>query len=134
MTRHPIVGSLDAHGPGALPRINGELTFSAPWEATVFALAVALSDAGWFDWREFHQRLITEIQQWEHQAHPAGAWAYYQRWLAALEHVLCRRGFLTRSELQTRIAALAAHDHHPTQHADQPSSDSRSATKRYGPS
>jgi hypothetical protein len=35
---------LDAHGQSALPRINGELMFSAPCEATVFALAVALSD------------------------------------------------------------------------------------------
>ena len=113
MTRHAIVEHLDAAGPGKPPRINGELMFSAPWEATVFALAVALSDAGRFDWREFHQRLIAEIQQWEHQAHRAGEWDYYQRWLAALEHVLCRAGLLTRSELQTRIAALTAHDHHP---------------------
>jgi hypothetical protein len=57
MTRHAIVEHLDAHGQGALPRINAELMFSSLWEATVFALAVALSDAGSFDWREFHQHL-----------------------------------------------------------------------------
>lgn len=112
MTRHAIVEHLDAPGPGKLPRINGELAFSAPWEATVFALAVALSDAGRFDSREFHRRLIGEIRQWEHRAQPAEEWDYYQRWLAALEHVLCRRGLLTRAELQSRTAALAAHDHH----------------------
>ncbi len=112
MTRHAIVEQLDARGQSALPRVNGEVTFSAPWEATVFALAVALSDAGGFDWREFHQQLISEIQQWEHQALPAGEWDYYQRWLAALEHVLCRRGLLTQPELRDKAAALAAHDHH----------------------
>jgi nitrile hydratase accessory protein len=113
MTRHPIVEQLDVHGQGALPRINGELAFSAPWEATVFALALALSDAGRFDWREFHEQLIAEIQQWERQAHPADDWDYYQRWLAALEHVLChQRGLLTQAELRDRAAALAAHDHH----------------------
>jgi nitrile hydratase accessory protein len=112
MTQYAVVKQLDAHGDSALPRTNGELMFSAPWEATVFALAVALSDAGRFDWREFHQQLIAEIQRWEHQARPAEDWDYYQRWLAALEHVLCRRGLLTRSELQDRAAALAAHDHH----------------------
>ncbi|MGE2814204.1 nitrile hydratase accessory protein [Mycobacterium heidelbergense] len=112
MTRHAIVERLDAHGPGKLPRINGELTFSAPWEATVFALAVALSDAGRFGLHEFHQLLIGEIQEWERQAQPAGGLDYYQRWLAALEHVLCRRGLLTRAELQTRAAVLVAHDQH----------------------
>lgn len=112
MTQHAIVQNLDAHRRSALPRTNGELMFSAPWEAAVFGLAVALSDAGSFDWREFHQQLIAEIQEWEHQAHPAGEWDYYQRWLCALEHVLCRRGLLTRSELHNRTATLAADDDH----------------------
>ncbi|WP_197507163.1 nitrile hydratase accessory protein [Mycobacterium sp. 852002-50816_SCH5313054-b] len=103
---------LDAHSQSALPRINGELLFSAPWEATVFALAIALSDAHRFDWREFHQRLITEIQHWGDQPHRAEDWDYYQRWLAALEYVLCHRGILMQSELHDRAAALAAHDHH----------------------
>jgi nitrile hydratase accessory protein len=112
MTRHEFVAQLDALGQSSLPRINGELMFSAPWEATVFALAVALSDARRFDWREFHEQLIVQIQQWERQARPAEDWDYYQRWLAALEHVLCCRGLLIRSELHDRCAALAAHDHH----------------------
>lgn len=112
MTRHAMVEQLDAQGHSTLPRINGELMFSAPWEATVFALAVALSDAGEIDWREFHQQLIAEIQQWEDQPQQAEDWDYYKRWLAALENVLCRRGLLTQSELHDRAAALAAHDHH----------------------
>lgn len=112
MTRYAIVERLDAHCQSAVPRINGELLFSAPWEATVFALAIALSDAHTFDWREFHQQLIAEIQQWEHQAHQPEDWDYYQRWLAALEHVLCHRGILAQSELRDRVAALAAHDNH----------------------
>lgn len=112
MTRHAMMKPLDTPGHTALPRVNGELIFAAPWEAAVFALAVALSDAGRFDWREFHQQLIAEIQQWEHQPQHADEWDYYQRWLAALEHVLCRRGLLTQSELHERAAALAAHDHH----------------------
>jgi nitrile hydratase accessory protein len=112
MTRNIMVEQLDAQGHRALPRVNGELIFSAPWEATVFALAVALSDAGRFDWREFHQQLIAEIQQWEHQPQQAEDWDYYERWLAALEHVLCRSGLLTQCELHGRAAALADHDHH----------------------
>jgi nitrile hydratase accessory protein len=109
MTRHAIVERLDADGESPLPRINGELIFCAPWEATVFALAVALSDERRFDWRDFHQQLIAEIQRWEHP-HPPEDWDYYLRWLDALESVLCRRGLLTQCELQERAAALAAHD------------------------
>jgi nitrile hydratase accessory protein len=112
VTRHAIVEHLDAHSQSALPRINGEMLFSAPWEATVFALAIALSDAHRFEWHEFHQQLIAEIQHWEQQAHQAEDWDYYQRWLAALEHVLCRRGILAQSELHDRAAALATHDNH----------------------
>ncbi|HEY9305814.1 MAG TPA: nitrile hydratase accessory protein [Mycobacterium sp.] len=112
MTRDAIVEQLDAHGEHAPPRINGELAFSAPWEGTVFALAVALSNAGVFGWSEFRRQLVTEIQHWQDQAHPAEDWDYYQRWLTALEQVLCHRGLLTRSELYDRIAALAAHDDH----------------------
>jgi nitrile hydratase accessory protein len=107
-----MVGRLDAHPHSALPRINGELLFSAPWEATVFALAIALSDADTFGWQEFHQRLVAEIQQWERQPDQAGDWDYYQRWLAALEYVLCDRGILAQPELHDRAAALGAHDHH----------------------
>jgi nitrile hydratase accessory protein len=112
MTRHAIVERLDADGESPPPRINGELIFSAPWEATVFALAVALSDEGRFDWRDFHQQLIAEIQQWERQPHRPEDWDYYQRWLDALENVLCRRGLLTQRELQEKAGLLAAHDHH----------------------
>jgi nitrile hydratase accessory protein len=101
--RHALVEQLDAHGENAPPRINGELVFSAPWEGTVFCLAVALSDAGTLEWPEFQQQL---------QAHPAEDRDYYQRWLAALEHVLCRRGLLTESELRDRSSGLAAHHTH----------------------
>ena len=40
-------------GPAALPRDNGELVFSAPWEARAFALAVALVDRLDLPWDAF---------------------------------------------------------------------------------
>ncbi|MGB6208198.1 nitrile hydratase accessory protein, partial [Mycobacterium sp.] len=107
-----IVEQLDARGENAPPRINGELTFSAPWEATVFALAVAISNAGTLDSTEFHQQLIAEIQHRQDHADVADDWDYYQRWLTALEHVVCRRGLVTPSELRERTASLAAYDDH----------------------
>ncbi|HZU48857.1 MAG TPA: nitrile hydratase accessory protein [Mycobacterium sp.] len=112
INRDAIVGQLDTGADTAVPRINGELVFSAPWESMVFALAVALSDGGAIDWTKFHRQLITEIQRWQQQAHPVEQWDYYQQWLTALEHVLCRRGLLSESELLGRIATLAAQDQH----------------------
>jgi hypothetical protein len=44
-------------GATALPRKNGELIFSEPWEGRVFAMAVALHDEGTFPWEEFRHRL-----------------------------------------------------------------------------
>ena len=38
-----------------------EAVFSEPWEARAFAVAVALSEAGQFQWAEFQQSLIEEI-------------------------------------------------------------------------
>ena len=48
-------------GPTALPRDNGEIIFSAPWEARAFALAVAVVDRLDLPWDAFRSRLIDEI-------------------------------------------------------------------------
>lgn len=97
-----------------LPRLNGELIFSAPWESRAFGLAVALDDAGVIGWSEFRGRLVDEIGRWE-RTHPDGdGWSYYERWLAALEGLLLERGLVRRDELAARAGAVAhelAHDH-----------------------
>ena len=64
-------------GPAALPRDNGELVFSAPWEARAFALAVALVDRLDLPWDAFRSRLIEQIA-----AEPDRP--YYESWAAAL--------------------------------------------------
>jgi nitrile hydratase accessory protein len=106
---------LDAAGPAAPPRDNGELVFAAPWESRAFGVALALHDAGRIDWEDFRQSLIGEISAWE-AAHPSGAgWSYYECWLRALEQVVSRKGLVGAGDLQARAAVLAArpagHDH-----------------------
>ena len=101
-------------GPGgaeALPRRNGELVFQAPWESRAFGVAVALHDAGAIDFEEFRTHLIAEIA-----AHPSEAdgAAYYEHWLAALQHLLLAEGVVSESELDARATVIAhewAHDH-----------------------
>ena len=95
----------------ALPRKNGELVFEAPWEARAFGLAVALSEAGVYPWRDFSQGLAAETAAVEQQGAPA---SYYERWLETLEKLAIARGLVSLDELDARTAeyALSAHDEH----------------------
>jgi nitrile hydratase accessory protein len=102
------VGTLDGDRATALPRSNGELLFETPWQSRILGAAVALQRRGALDFEEFRAQLIEEIQSWQ-RSHDAAdeAWAYYQRWQAALERVLAQRGLVATSELDARAAALA---------------------------
>ena len=106
---------LDAAGPAAPPRDNGELVFAAPWESQAFGLALALHDTGRIEWEDFRQSLIREIGAWE-AAHPTReGWSYYECWLRALERLVSVQGLVAADDLQARQNVLAArpagHDH-----------------------
>lgn len=95
----------------APPTENGELVFEAPWEARVFALAHHLCDAGHYSWDDFRDALIEEIAQWD-AAHPAGeGYVYYERFQAALEALLVKRGVVATGALEAETAKLAARPH-----------------------
>ena len=89
----------DMESENALPRSNGELVFQAPWEGRAFGAAVALSDAGMYPWPQFSEQLAAEIAAEGASASPE---TYYERWLAALEHLLVDRGLVTAEEIETR--------------------------------
>ena len=99
-------------GPAALPRLNGELVFDAPWESRAFGLAVGLAQAGSFTWDEFRERLSAEIAAWEAAGHRAGEWSYYERWLAALESILEAKGIAGDDEIDALMDAIAATPEH----------------------
>jgi nitrile hydratase accessory protein len=67
-------------GPAALPRKNGELVFEEPWQGRAFGMALALHRQGKYDWEDFRQRLIAQIQAGDCKGgHQLG---YYEHWLA----------------------------------------------------
>jgi nitrile hydratase accessory protein len=103
---------LDASGPAAPPRRNGELVFEAPWQSRVFGLTVALAEAGHLSWDAFRARLIAEIGAAERSA---AAWSYWACWQAALERLCAERGLCTAGEIDGAARTLAArpagHDH-----------------------
>jgi len=106
---------LDATGPAAPPRDNGELVFAAAWESQACGVALALHDAGCIDWEDFRRSLIREIAEWE-AAHPSGeGWNYYECWLRSLERLVSGTGLIAAGDLRARLDLLAArpagHDH-----------------------
>jgi len=99
-------------GETALPRQNGELVFSTPWEARAFGLAVALQEAGAYEWREFSAALAAEISRAERAGSNS---TYYERWLMGLESLLTASGVVTPGEINDHVAYHAArldHDGH----------------------
>lgn len=92
----------------ALPRQNGELLFSAPWEARAFGIAVALNAAGLYPWRDFSQGLAAETAAAEQGA---GQTSYYERWLETLAKLALAKGLITPEELAQRIQDCARGQH-----------------------
>ena len=104
----------DLAGEAALPRRNGELVFSTPWEARAFGLAVALQEGGAYEWRDFSAALAAEISKAEQSGNSS---SYYERWLLGLETLLITNEVVTPAEVSDRMAYHAArlghagHDH-----------------------
>ncbi len=102
-------------GMEGLPRRNGELVFTAPWQARAFGVAVALCERQGIGWEAFRSRLIDEIGAWERE-HGADTsdWDYYERWLASLERLVLELDLVDGAEVEARMARIAhadAHDH-----------------------
>ncbi|MBF4998059.1 nitrile hydratase accessory protein [Nocardia sp. BSTN01] len=104
--RRRVVEQLLCGLPGGRP---GELSFEEPWEIRAFALAVAVHDAGQYQWPAFQSALIGSIRAWE-QTHPIkdASWSYYEHWVAALETVLADSGAVESDMLESRTAEVLA--------------------------
>jgi len=61
----------------SLPRDQEGPVFSEPWEAHAFALAVRLSEAGFFSWREWTAFLTQEIRAAQMRSEPDLGSNYY---------------------------------------------------------
>jgi nitrile hydratase accessory protein len=66
--------------------------FAAPWEAQVFAMALALHDKGLFTWSEWAEALGAQINRARRLGDPDDGRGYYMHWLAALETLVARKG------------------------------------------
>ena len=108
---------MDALGDAGPPRRNGELVFESPWESRVFGMTLSLFERGLFEWDEFRDCLSEEIGGWD-RAHPDAArsadgegYRYWDRWLAAFQALLERKGLCDASAIETREREFAARPH-----------------------
>ena len=83
------------------------LTFAEPWQAQAFALAVKLSEAGHFTWKEWTEALAGELKAAASRGETDDGSRYYLHWLAALERLVAAKGLTGWAELLERKEAWA---------------------------
>ena len=86
----------------ALPRDDEGPVFREPWEAHAFALAVRLSEAGFFTWPEWASFLTQEIQAAQARGDPDLGATYYHHWLSALERLCTLKDLVNGMDMQRR--------------------------------
>ena len=97
-----------------LPRDEGGPVFKEPWQAQAFALAVKLSEAGHFSWKEWAAELGRELKAAADRGEPDDGTRYYDHWLAALERLVTSQKLTDQSALLARKEAWAdAYRHTP---------------------
>jgi nitrile hydratase accessory protein len=79
-----------------------EPVFAEPWEAHAFALAVKLSEAGFFTWAEWSAALAEELADASRRGEPDDGSRYSHHWLAALERLVDAKRLVTPTSLLER--------------------------------
>jgi nitrile hydratase accessory protein len=93
---------LDQPAFGRLPRDADGPVFAEPWQAQAFAMAVRLSEAGWFTWQEWAQALGEQLRSAAARGEPDDGSRYYEHWLAALEQLVTAKGLSDPATLRRR--------------------------------
>ena len=99
--------------------LEKDVTFSAPWEARAFAMAVRLSEAGICTWEEFRTHLIAEIGKADKvRAHgwSEGGDGYYVYFLHALENLLREKNIVDAAALEAKMHEITEAGHEDHEH------------------
>ena len=107
----------DAERFASLPRVprdEGGPVFAEPWQAQAFALAVKLSEAGHFTWKEWTSALAEELKAAADRGEPDDGSHYYDHWLSTLERLVAAKGLTDPTSMLERKEAWAdAYRHTP---------------------
>ncbi len=99
----------DRNLPGLITDAEGEPIFNEPWQAQIFAIVVALNEAGHFTWVQWAETLGTVLKQTGESDRVED---YFHHWAKALEQILAVQNILPTQDIniraeQWRRAALA---------------------------
>jgi len=86
----------------AMPHLlhdEGQPVFAEPWQAQAFALAVNLSEQGYFTWNEWATALADELRAAAVRGEPDDGSHYYEHWLATLERLVTAKGLADQTAL-----------------------------------
>jgi nitrile hydratase accessory protein len=108
-----IFGTTILTQPDSISKTEHDPVFAEPWQAQAFALAVKLSEQGYFTWKEWSAALADELKS----AAALGGdttRGYYEHWLMALERLVKTKGLTDEAALVERKQAWAdAYRHTP---------------------
>jgi len=90
-----------------LPRDEEGPVFAEPWQAQAFAMAVRLSEQGYFTWKEWAAALADELKAASDRGEPDDGSRYYEHWLTALERLVAAKGLSNPAALLERKKAWA---------------------------
>ena len=79
--------------------------FREPWEAQAFALAVNLSESGYFSWQDWAETLGAVIRDARKAGDIDRDDTYYLHWLRALERLIAEKNILLNEDLKKRKVA-----------------------------
>lgn len=100
--------------PSESTPVLSEPVFAEPWQAQAFALAVKLSELGYFTWKEWAAALAEELKAAADRGEPDDGSRYYEYWLAALERLALEKGLTSADAMLQRKEAWAdAYRHTP---------------------
>lgn len=106
---------MELEGKASPPMANGEIIFEAPWQSRVFGMARALCEQGRFEWDDFREHLIAEIEAFDQAPNKDSDYQYFDHFLNALTALLEQREMCHTGELSERTRILAerphGHDH-----------------------
>lgn len=99
-------GQPNIKGLGKIPHDEEGPVFNAPWEASAFAMAVKLSEAGHFTWGEWVETFSKQIKTFEadgvYDPETDNGHHYYEIWLATLEQLITSKGLFDTATLDHR--------------------------------
>ena len=113
----PPESRVEASELSHLPRLPSDTdgpVFAEPWQAQAFALAVRLSQDGYFTWNEWAATLGEELKADAARGEAADGSRYYHCWLAALERLVIEKHLSDAAALAAKKEAWAdAYRHTP---------------------